>query len=130
MSADASIPGTTGAAPSDVTSNDRLWAALAYIIPPIISVLILVMEENKTREFQRYHAFQAIGFAVVAAVYTVLLCIVSGIATAVLPPLACIFSLLYVVPVIPALYFAYQAYQGQRFEIPVITEFMRQQKWL
>lgn len=130
MSSDASIPGAPGAAPSDVTSNDRLWAALSYILVPIISVLILVMEENKNRAFQRYHAFQALGFLAVIVVYSLVVCVLSAIVTAVVPPLGCIFSLLYILPVVPALYYTYQAYQGKYFEIPVVTPFMRQQNWL
>jgi uncharacterized membrane protein len=29
-----------------------------------------------------------------------------------------------------SLYYAYKAYQGEMFEIPVLTNFLKQQKWL
>ena len=39
----------------DVTSDDKLWALLAYIFP-LIAILALVMEDKKERPFLKYHA--------------------------------------------------------------------------
>ena len=44
--------------------------------------------------------------------------------------LGCIAWVLYLLPIVPFVYYAYLAYQGKEFEIPVVTPFMRQQKWL
>ncbi|HOG48419.1 MAG TPA: DUF4870 domain-containing protein [Anaerolineae bacterium] len=128
------------AMPGDVTSNDRLWAALAYFPNLVIlPILILVMEENKTRAFQRYHAIQALGMLAVAVVYGVvigLLQCVLGFALGAVnaglisTALSCLMTLLSFVPAAAMLYFAYQAYTGKIFEIPVLTQFLRQQKWL
>ncbi len=126
--------------PSDVTSNDRLWAALAYFPNLVIlPILILVLEENKKRPFQRYHAIQALGMVAVIVVYSVLIGLVQcvlGFALSALnagfvgSALSCLTSLLSILPALAMLYFAYQAYSGKMFEIPVLTQFMRQQKWL
>jgi len=132
MSVESSVPGTAGAAPSQTTTDtDRLWGALAYILDPIVSVLILVMEENKKRAFQRYHAIQALGFlAVVVVCYIIASILYCGLTTITGGILGCVMWVLYLVPAIPAIYYAYQSYQGKYFEIPVLTQFMRQQKWL
>lgn len=121
-----------------VSSNDRLWAALAYFPNLVIlPILILVMEENKKSQFQRYHAIQSLGLLAVFVVYGVLIGLVNcvlGLALSnaglIYTALSCVFWLLSFVPLVAALYYAYQAYSGKVFEIPVLTQFMRQQKWL
>jgi uncharacterized membrane protein len=120
-----------------ITENDKLFAALSYIFWPL-AVIILLSETNKEQPFQRYHAVQALGFGVVAtAVYVVFGCfygIIVAIASAIADFLGSIFSCLtapiWFIPVAFALWFAYRAYQGEKFEIPVFTDFMRGQGWL
>ena len=34
-----------------VTSDDKLWAALAYVLTPLIPIIILLMEDKKNRPF-------------------------------------------------------------------------------
>ncbi len=131
---------TQSTAAGGVTSNDRLWAALAYFPNLIIlPVLILVMEENKKREFQRYHAIQALGLLAAIVVYAILINLLQcGLnyalstigAGLVSTALSCVFWVLGLVPLAVSLYFAYQAYAGKMFEVPYLTQFMRQQKWL
>ena len=36
----------------DVTSDDKLWAALAYVFTPIVPIIILVMADKKDRPFR------------------------------------------------------------------------------
>jgi len=115
------------AAAEEITDNDRLLAALAYIIPVIVSVIILVSAENKQRPFQRYHAVQALVADIVVWVVVVLLSCALGAVSFFIAGLCGIlpwFLLLIL------LYWAWQAYQGKYFTIPVITDFIRQQKWV
>ena len=119
----------------DVTETDRLMAALAYatqvIIPVVIPAIMLLAEENKKRPFQKYHGVQSLGFFVAVVIYEVLATIVFiGLTVATAGCLACILWLLFLLPVVPAFYYAYQAYQGRYFVIPVLTEFLVQNKWL
>ncbi len=130
MSVDTSVPGAGGAAPSQsVTDNDRLMAALSYVIAVIVSLIVL-FSEAKNREFQRYHAIQSLGLSAVAVVYEIVVMLISCGLTALVPFLGCVTWILPLLPAIPFLYYAYQAYQGKTFEIPYLTNFMRQQKWL
>jgi len=113
----------TAAEPS---SNERLLAALCYPLFPIVSLFILLVEEHKNKAFERYHAVQALGAGVVIWVLFTVLSIILG-ATVIL---ALCVPFLWILVLVPFLYWAYQAYQGKTFEVPVVTKFMRDQKWL
>jgi uncharacterized membrane protein len=116
-------------------STDRTWGLIAYIsqvvIPIIAPVLMLVIEPNKDRPFQRFHAVQSLGFVVAVAIYEVAAGIVYTLLSIItLGCLAAILWILFLLPVVPAIYYAYLAYQGRRFDIPYLTKFMRGQGWL
>jgi uncharacterized membrane protein len=97
---------------SDVTQDDKLWAALCYIpyLNPLISIIVLLMEEKKKRQFIKYHAIQSLVLGVLAYLLTPL----------------CGIGLLVAVYM---LYLAYQAYQGKEEKVPVVTDFIRNQGW-
>ncbi len=106
-----------GSANPDVTSDDKLWAALAYVFSPIVPVILLLMEDKKKRPFIRAHNAQALILGIVAVVVALIL----G-ATVVL---ACVSWL----PWLLQIYYGIQAYQGKTFSIPVITDFAKNQGW-
>ncbi|UCC89173.1 MAG: DUF4870 domain-containing protein [Anaerolineales bacterium] len=104
---------------NDVTDNDKLMAALSYPIP-ILAIVILLSETNKARPFQKFHAVQALAFWVVVSVIGIVLSIVTlGIG-------ALCFPVLWLVSLWPA----YKSYQGEYMEMPVITDFIRNQGWV
>ncbi len=106
--------------PTDVTSDDRLWALLAYILTPLVPIIILLMEDKKNRPFLKAHNSQALALGVVEWVINIVLGIISfGI-------LGCVIGLVFLALNI---YYGVQAYNGKTFEIPVITNFIRQQGW-
>jgi uncharacterized membrane protein len=117
---------------TDATENDRLMAALAYFLTPIVPVIILLVDTMKVRPFQRYHAIQALGYFVVGWVIgSVVLGIVFTICAAITLGIAAIcLWVIFFLPLIPAIYYTIIAYQGNYFEIPVVTQFMMQQGWL
>lgn len=100
---------------SDITSDDRLFAALAYVFSPIVPVILLLMEDKKNRPFIRAHNAQALAVGIVGII--------------VVPILAAFTfgcgGLLWLV----MLYWAYKAYQGQYVNIPVVTDFVKSQGW-
>jgi len=102
---------------TDATSDDKLWAALGYPIA-LIAIIMLFMEDKKARPFIKYHAVQSIAANVVLFVVASILAItVVGAVCA--PVLWLVF-----------LYWAYLAYQGQMFQIPVVTNFIKNQGWV
>ena len=102
---------------TDVTSDDKLWAALGYPIP-VIAVIVLLMEDKRARQFIKFHAVQSLALWVVYAVLSIILgiTVILGIC----------------VPVLWLAFFypAYLAYQGQKFEVPFVTNFIRNQGWV
>jgi uncharacterized Tic20 family protein len=88
---------------------------------------------------------QSLGLSVAELIYSVVLCILIVVCTLLSTVVAtaaerigaagwclipCI-GLLWLLPLIPNIYYAIIAYtSGQYFEIPVVTKFMMQQGWL
>jgi uncharacterized membrane protein len=92
------------------TSDDRLWAALAYVFSPIVPIILLLWEEKKIRPFIKAHNMQALVMGIILVVVsTFLFWTVCG-------PL-----LLWLV----MLYWAYQAYQGKTVNIPVVSGMLK-----
>ncbi len=119
------------------TDNDKLLTAISYIFWPL-AVIILVSEANRERPFQRYHAVQALGLNVVIAIvcaflgcfYGIIVAIAAAIADILGTLLSCLAAPLWLIPVVFLFWCAYRAYKGEKFEIPVLTEFMQGQGWL
>lgn len=120
VSPDPSTPPPVNPAPSQpvvdlgTTSDDRLWALLAYILAPLVPIIVLLMDDKKTRPFIKAHNAQALALGVIAIlVWTFLgwLCI---------PGLA-VFGY--------QIYAGLQAYNGKTLEIPVVSKFCRDQGW-
>jgi uncharacterized membrane protein len=110
----------------DATENDRIMAALSYPLP-IVAIIILLAEEMRIRPFQRYHAVQALAAnAVLWAIIILLGCVLSALSFFIGAVCGILALMLWFI----TLYWAYQAYQGLYFEIPVLTRFMQDQGWL
>jgi len=103
---------------TDVTSDDKLWAMLAYILSPIVPVIILLMEDKKNRPFIKAHYAQALALGLI-------LWIINGVLTAVFF-VGCITGIATLVIMI---YYGVKANKGEYFSIPVITDFIKKQGW-
>ena len=53
--------------PSDVTSDDKLWALLSWLFWPL-AVVVLLMEDKKSRPFLKFHAVNSLAFGIVASI--------------------------------------------------------------
>jgi uncharacterized membrane protein len=101
----------------EITSEDKLWAALAYVFSPIVPIILLLIEDKKERPFIKEHNVQALVIGILNAILAVPLS-----ATIVL---ACVPLLIWLV----MLYWGFQAYQGNSVEIPLVTKFVKDQGW-
>jgi uncharacterized membrane protein len=104
----------------EVTSDDRLWALLSYLLTPIIPIVILLMPDKKDRPFLKAHTMQALLLGVAEIIIESIL----GVITAGI--LGCV---VWVAAIVINIYYALKANKGEVFEIPVITNFIRQQGW-
>lgn len=103
----------------EITSDDKLWAALGYPIP-ILPIIALLMEEKKNRQYIKFHAVQSLAFNVAVWVIIFIVSLVTLGIGAICAPI------LWLITLWPA----YEAYQGKYLEIPVITNFIKKQGWV
>src|SRR5215218_5502115 len=89
--------------------NDKIMAALSYILIVIMSVIILATD-MKNKPFLKYHAYQSLTLGIgLFIVYIILSITVVGL---------CVAPLLFLVQ----LWYGYQAYTKGVFTIPVVTD--------
>lgn len=103
----------------DVTSDDKLWALLAYVFTPLVPIIIMLMPDKKDRPFIRAHNVQALVWGLVNAVLGSILSTV----------LFFCFGLPWLVIWGIGVYWGFKAYQGQYVTIPVVTDFVKKQGW-
>jgi uncharacterized membrane protein len=104
--------------PSDVSSDDKLWALLSWIIWPL-AVVVLLMEDKKSRPFLKFHAVNSLAFGVVASV------LVTIIGTITIGFGFC----LGIAPLGFAIYWGVKAYNGEMVKVPFVTDFVHKQGW-
>jgi uncharacterized membrane protein len=123
--------------PGEITPNDRLFGALCYAVGVFVPAFVLLSDEYKARPFLRYHAVQSLGLSVAAFSSIIILCIL-GTVINIIPLVGQIISLL-ITCVLGVgsiaifglvIWYAVRAYNGEQFEVPVITKFVRDQGWL
>jgi uncharacterized membrane protein len=110
-----------------ITDDDKLWALLSYLLWPLGSILVALMEDKKERPYIKYHAIQAAGLGVALLVLALILACILGAITFFLGGIGGCCGFL---PLLALFYYAYLAYQGDYFDIPYLTDFMAQQGWL
>jgi uncharacterized membrane protein len=97
---------------TDITSDDKLWAALGYPIFPI-AIVMLLMEDKKARPFIKFHAVQALAVNVGVWVVEIILGILSAVLAAVTfgigGLISCIAPIVWLILIWPAIL----AYQGK-----------------
>ncbi len=119
-----------------VSDDDRLMAALAWLSAlilqvPLVSLVLLVAEPNRSRPFQRYHAVTSLALWAAAIAYelvAVVVYLVLGVLTLGIG-LVCLWPI-FLVPHVFALYYAYTAFVGRQPEIPLISDLVRRQGWV
>jgi len=100
----------------EASDDDKLWVLLAYVLAPLVPVIILLMEDKKKRPFIRAHNGQALVWGLINMVVgTLLSTFLCGIPSLALWLIGC--------------YWGWQGYQGQLVNIPVITDFVKNQGW-
>ena len=104
----------------DITKDDKQWALLSWIpfFGWIFAAIVLLSEDKKARPFMKYNAVQALAMAVVF-----------GIIGAVLYAIA-IGCLVHIVYLVYGIILMLKANKGEWVEIPVITDFCKNQGWV
>jgi len=105
----------------NITSDDKLWALLSYLLSPIVPIIVLVMEDKKNRPWLKLHAVQALIWSIVYGLIGSILTVTLIGAILGLPVLIAgsVFSIIW----------AIKGYNGEEVKIPVITDFVKKQGW-
>jgi uncharacterized membrane protein len=101
----------------EVSSDDRLWVLLCFLLTPLIPLITLFLEDKKAKPFIKYHNVPTLILGIVEM-------IVVGI-LAIIPFVGCLSPLIWIINVLLAI----KAYKGVNTDIPVITNFSKQQGW-
>ena len=88
----------------DVTRDDKLWAMLAYLFTPLIPLMILFTDDKRQRPFLRAHLLPALILGLVNLINTILS--------------------------IFLLYWGIKAFKGEKVEIPILSDFIRNRGWV
>ena len=110
------------------SSEARLIASLCYIFLIVVPVLVLLTELRRHR-FLRFHGYQGLGAGVVLVV--LYLHVIPGITWVLVHvpcigwAFACLVPFVYLGSFGLQLYWAYLAYQGHLFSIPVLGDIAR-----
>lgn len=102
----------------DVTSDDKLWALLSWLLSPLLPIIVLILEDKKARPFIKYHAIQALAIG-----------ILNMLVSAILGPVI-IGCFLGVGLFIYQIYLGIQAYNGEWVQVPFLTDFVKGQNWI
>jgi uncharacterized membrane protein len=111
---------------TEITENDKLMAAISYPIP-LLAIIILLVEDMKSRPFQKFHAVQSLAANIALWAIIIILACILGLVTFFIAGCGAFLPLLLW---FITLYWAYLSYQGQYFDIPVVTDFIKNQGWV
>ena len=97
----------------EITSDDKLWVLLSYVFSPVVPIIILFLEDKKNRPFIKAHNTQVLILGIIN--------VILGLTVV----LSCVSVLLWIYMV----YLGIQGYQGKYVNIPVISDFAKNQGW-
>ena len=101
----------------EVTSDDRLWGLLCFLLAPLVPIIVLLMEDKKNRPFIKYHTIPTLIFGIVEGIVVALLSWI--------PIVQCIVPFIWIINIV----YAIKANKGVNVDIPVITKFSQGQGW-
>jgi len=99
----------TNSTSPEITSDDKLWALLAYVLSPLVPIIILLMADKKDRPFLKAHNAQALILGIIMVITSTF----------------CVGLLVWFYQI----YLGIQAYNGKTVEVPVITNLCKNQGW-
>jgi uncharacterized membrane protein len=97
-------PAADNTSPGNATADDKLWSLLAYVLSPLVPIIIMLMEDKKNRPYLKLHNMQALVAGVAIFVVTMVV--------ALIPVVGCISPLIGLAGWVAMIYWGIQAYNG------------------
>lgn len=101
----------------NITSDDKLWVLLAYLLTPIVPIIILLLEDKKDRPFIKAHNVQALVWGLVYGILSSVLSVIL---------IGCFVG---IAGLVLSIIWGIKGYNGEYVTIPVITDFVKKQGW-
>ena len=101
----------------EVTSDDRIWVILCFLLTPINPIVTLFLEDKKNRPYIKYHTMPTLGLGVAEWIFVSIF--------ALIPIIGYLGGLVWIINII----YAVKANSGNNVDIPVISEFVKKQGW-
>ncbi len=99
-----------------MSSDSKLWAALCYVFPILLGIIVM-LTDKKNDKFVLFHAWQSlVGWIGLWVVLIIVGFVTFGLG-----------FLCWPIAWIVSLYFAWKAYQGEKFKLPVVGDFAEKQ---
>lgn len=98
----------TPAVQAGLTTEDKQWALLSYLVPPLTGLVILFIEDKAKQPFLMYHALLSIALGALGTV------------------LFCIYPLIWFY----CIYLGIMAYQGKKVQVPFLSDWIVEQGWV
>jgi uncharacterized membrane protein len=114
--------------PGMVPANERTLGSLCYvsqiIVPLVMPLAILLMDETHRSHFLRHHAAHALALMALTVLYYLLVALVWVIIALVGGCLACMAAVAVVPPILALIYYGWQAYSGRAPTVPWLTDLL------
>lgn len=105
-----------GGGSSAMSGDSKLWGALCYVFPVLVGIIVLVTDK-KNDKFVLFHAYQSLAAGIGLWVLGMIVAVITfGIGGLCFPLIWLLF-----------LYFAWKAYKGEKFMLPVVGDFAEKQ---
>jgi uncharacterized membrane protein len=92
---------------------------LAYLFTPVVPLLLFFVDPVRDRPFVRQHMIQALALGVIQVALLVLA-----------PFTFCISTVAFLLVYVAIFYWGFRAYNGESFDIPYVSDYLRKQDWL
>jgi uncharacterized membrane protein len=132
FSVDDGVNSTSSSTPINnfLPSEDRLWSALAYwtqfVLPGVLPAILLLSDQTNKNKFVRYHAIHSLALLVLTVLYLIIITIIIVLVGLILPCSLCLTGFLYLVPMIPFIWYGISAFQGKMPQVRWLTRFLTQ----
>jgi hypothetical protein len=93
---------------TELTLEDKQWALLSYLVPPLTGLMILFIKEKAEKPVLMYHALVSIALGALGTV------------------LFCVYPLIWFY----CLYLGLSAYQGREITVPYLSDWIKEQGWV
>ena len=117
-----------------ISENEKLLSGLSYVsqpfLPAVLPIVLLLTDEAKRSAFVKYHAVHSLALMIATVIFEIAATIIWVIGTAIAGALCCVLWAIFLVPLVPLIYYGIEAFQGKYVGIPYLTKLLKDNAWV